>query len=701
MTALREQNNAIGWVSSIESERISIELDPSVIGMVKAGPSGVLPLGSINSYVTLAAGPHRLLAVITGLKVAEQQPSGRGEYGLPAAIRRELSATMIGRIEGSEFFSGLTNYPSLFAPVEVATRADLETIFRPSKGPSIRLGEAVVAPDQDVYLDANVLLARHSAVVGSTGSGKSCTLTAIIDGLLELDVPYSNIIIFDSNGEYSKCFQPGSERTKKANPFLIGPEPGAKSGLVVPHWFMNNEEHLSLLRASELAQAPLLQRAIADARLREGVESDLLSNVRIMSRVIGTIREIDQSGSRTPQPPLAGQFSSLESEISSLRKSAEEANQDEAASIWTGIGEFVAKWKDLDLVTDPKKAWDVHLTAEQRELFDAIVRGIEKKLDDAIDALGLGASVASADFDAPVHYSLEELYRTYLPDRIELESINEPRIVNYAATLLMRLSRLLADARYNFLTRVPEFDESLAAYLGHVLGYAGVASEASSAPPWELPPSDASKDALRHSVTVIDLSLIAADVLENVTALLARLIMDFAQRVDPRSSFPMLLVLEEAHRYIPNTSGGKDSRAAATFERIAKEGRKFGVSLMLASQRPGELSTTVVSQCGTLIAHRVVNELDQNLIRHATPLAGRDVLRQLPGLARQHAVVLGEAVSAPALARIAHVVDPPFSSDPDYIARWRSGPDAEPGSVIRQVAAKWQSSVESDGGTSL
>ena len=693
MTHFQEQTNAIGWVSSVDSERITIELDPSLIGLVRAGPSGILPIGSINSYVTLQAGPHRVLAVITGLKVSEQLGGGGGDgQGPGASVRRELVATMVGRIEGAIFSSGLSNYPSLFAPVEVATRADLDAIFRPGEGPSIRLGEAVVAPEQDVYLDANVLLARHSAVIGSTGSGKSCTITAILDGLLDLEVPYANIIIFDTNGEYSECFQSGSSRSKKANHLVIGPDPGPASGLVMPHWFMNNDEHLSLMRASEQAQAPLLQRAVADARLGEATESDLLANVRIIRRVIGTIREIDQSKARTPQPLIAAQFSSLASLVGSLRKSAEEEKQTEAAAIWTDIEGIVAGWTDLNLVVDPKKVWDLHLDAEQREQFEQIVGGVEEKLSDAMDLLGLGAAVASSDFDAPTYYSLEELYRTYLPGRIELESVNEPRILNYSATLLMRLSRLLADARYNFLTRVPNFDESLATYLGHVLGYPGVAKEAGSSPPWGSVTGGLQKGA-KHSVTVVNLSLVAADVLENVTGLLARLIIDFAQRIEPRSSFPILLVLEEAHRYIPNQPS-KESRAAATFERIAKEGRKFGVSLMLASQRPGELSTTVVSQCGTLIAHRVVNESDQNLIRHATPFAGRDVLRQLPGLARQHAVVVGESVSAPVLTRIRHVTDPPFSQDPDFVKRWRDGPDGSATALIRKVAGEWEAGSE-------
>lgn len=111
---------------------------------------------------------------------------------------------------------------------------------------------------------------------------------------------------------------------------------------------------------------------------------------------------------------------------------------------------------------------------------------------------------------------------------------------------------------------------------------------------------------------------------------------------------------------------------------------------MLASQRPSELSPTVLAQCGTLVAHRIVSEADQSIVRHATPFAARDVIRQLPGLATQHAVVVGEAIPAPALVRVANVDDPPASRDPDFIAAWKSGPPGDAGDLIDDAATRWE-----------
>jgi len=183
---------------------------------------------------------------------------------------------------------------------------------------------------------------------------------------------------------------------------------------------------------------------------------------------------------------------------------------------------------------------------------------------------------------------------------------------------------------------------------------------------------------------------VSTDVLENVTALLGRLVFGLAQRVSPRGTLPILLVLEEAHRYVPAATQGRQLRSAAVFERIAKEGRKYGVGLLVASQRPSELSRTLVAQCGTLIAHRIVNPEDQELIRHATPFAGRDVLRQLPGLATQHAVVLGEAVAAPSHVRIRDIQNPPLSRDPDFIGMWQRGGIEEVDDLFDRTAQEWE-----------
>ncbi|MEN9504167.1 MAG: hypothetical protein RI958_93, partial [Actinomycetota bacterium] len=110
----------------------------------------------------------------------------------------------------------------------------------------------------------------------------------------------------------------------------------------------------------------------------------------------------------------------------------------------------------------------------------------------------------------------------------------------------------------------------------------------------------------------------------------------------------------------------------------------------LASQRPSELDPTVLSQCGTVIAHRIANQLDQDLIRAATPMASRDVLRQLPSLATQHAIVVGEATPSPVVVHVRPVKDPPNSADPSFVELWRREDDGVHAVKINAEGSAWE-----------
>lgn len=656
----------IGRVIDVRSTTIRVSLDVGAKGFTKVGPDGLQTVGVVNSYVTVPAGAHRVVGIVSGVYISgRQEPKGRAELlSQDDTATYELEATVVGRFEGHVFKSGLTGYPPLHAPVQAATPNDVKKIFLPRGGPSLRIGTSAVAAEQAVHLDANLLLGHHSAVVGSTGSGKSCTVTAVIDGLLDHEIPNGHIVIFDINGEYAQSFARSTSRGKKTRPVILGPKPGKDSGLFLPHWFMNNEEHLTLLRASEGVQAPVLQRAIADARVAgaiTNVEMLRLQNVGSSLALVEGAFTDSKGGAETTFVQLAGLKNVVDDQASAGGVCADQ---------WTKLKEILDY--GIPKADVPNAKWTA-LTPEQRDVLAKMIAAMRTQVTAAFDALGMGSGRAAPDFDAPIYYSLQELCDYFLPTRIQLEQAADNRIAGYVATLQMRLSRLLADGRYDFITRIEKHEDPLGNYLKALMGVDPTGGDTES--DW---PAAANHQAQAGthgdgpSVTILDLSLVANDVLENVTALLGRIIFDFAVRSQPRAEHPVLLVLEEAHRFIParqDVNGGS-SRSAAVFERIAKEGRKFGLSLLLASQRPSELSETVVAQCGTVIAHRLTHEADQSLLRHATALSSRALLDQLPSLAQQHALVTGVSTGVPVAVRIRDVEDPPKSDDPNFINTW-------------------------------
>ena len=169
------------------------------------------------------------------------------------------------------------------------------------------------------------------------------------------------------------------------------------------------------------------------------------------------------------------------------------------------------------------------------------------------------------------------------------------------------------------------------------------------------------------------MSLLPYQVLETITGLVGRLILEFLSRFDKdeRGKMPVVIALEEAQNYIPeNNQKDRDSISRKVFERIAREGRKYGLSLLVSSQRPSELSKTVLSQCNSFIVHRIQNPDDQTYIRKLVSAANSEILSQLPTLPQQHVIIMGDCVRTPVVARMNTAKPKPNSNDPEFVDNW-------------------------------
>lgn len=228
---------------------------------------------------------------------------------------------------------------------------------------------------------------------------------------------------------------------------------------------------------------------------------------------------------------------------------------------------------------------------------------------------------------------------------------------------LMRLDSRLNDIRYDFLLK-PRLRNTSGSLQDLLRDFVGLGAP-------------------RAAITVIDMSPVPFDVRPTVTAQIGRLAFEFNFWNPRYAEFPILLVCEEAHAYIRRESDVQFEGARRSMERIAKEGRKYGVGLTVISQRPHELSETVLSQCGTFVCLRMTNPDDQDYTRKLVPEAERDLVNILAGLRRGEALVLGEAAALP--GRV--LLDPPYptprSDDVDFFKQWREGPeDLDVGEIV-------------------
>jgi DNA helicase HerA-like ATPase len=233
---------------------------------------------------------------------------------------------------------------------------------------------------------------------------------------------------------------------------------------------------------------------------------------------------------------------------------------------------------------------------------------------------------------------------------------------------LMRLTSRMNDVRYDFLLK-PKIRTGSASLSALLRDFVGLGNP-------------------KRAITVIDLSSVPFDVRPTVAAQIGRLAFEFNYWNPHYREFPILLICEEAHAYVPRASDSQFAGARKSMERIAKEGRKYGVGLGVVSQRPHELSETVLAQCGTFICLRITNPEDQAYVRSLVPESEGDLVDVLASLGRGEAMVLGEAVPLPTRVRFDAPMPSPNSDDVDFFEQWKSGPeDIDVDSIVQ----RWRS----------
>lgn len=287
---------------------------------------------------------------------------------------------------------------------------------------------------------------------------------------------------------------------------------------------------------------------------------------------------------------------------------------------------------------------------------DCLLVGRKTENETAQPPLGL----ERVTVDTPIYFSLDDILNKVRTKNTERVGNRQGPMFGNFDRFLMRLESKLNDTRYDFLLKpkIRNNSNTLASMLRDFVGL-----------------GDPTKPETKRPVTVIDLSSVPFDVRPTVAAQIGRLAFEFNYWNPQYRDFPILLICEEAHAYIPRESQSQFAGSRKSMERIAKEGRKYGVGLGVVSQRPHEVSETVLAQCGTFLCLRITNPSDQSYVRSLVPEAERDLVDILAGLGRGQAMVLGEAVPLPTRLQFYKPNPPPNSEDIDFYTKWKEGPE--------------------------
>ena len=674
----------IGTIDFVSPDEIKVLLDIETPDRVALNTGTPRPFPRINGYVLIPSDQGQLVAQVEWITIERSQyPKRKGmqDFGLvdlPYPLRK-MSLNPLGCLvyEGSEadgteiyrFRRGVESYPTVGDAVLLPTQKQLRAIVESGDNRRVLIGSSPLAANAKVMVDPDRLFGRHLAVLGNTGSGKSCSVAGLIRWSMdearkarEDADPNARFIVLDPNGEYANTFRDMS----KVRVYAVEPDEGIEQ-LLVPLWFWNSAEWSAFTQASTKAQRPTLVQALRS--VRDGAFTTTVTPSHEMRRYLRTLVSILQLERNAGSP--CAKFPHPKNFFEKLKKWQEGLSdldsftEDETAALGA-VRDKITAFANVRSVQYPTYEFT-------RDEIDELLSLLQKA---HFTFGGSDTDILPIDADVPRQFTGDQLLRS-VEASAELLGVSE-----YVETMQMRIRTLLSDSRLKVVTgnsKELTLDDWLKSYIGD--------SRASNG-----------------SVTVIDLSQVPAEVVHIITAVIARMTLEALQRyrkLNQGKTLPTVLVMEEAHTFIKRYKDDAENQNSAAiccqvFEKIAREGRKFGLGLVLSSQRPSELSPTVLSQCNSYLLHRISNDRDQELVHKLVPDNLRGLLRDLPSLPSRHAILLGWASELPVLVQMSALPEHhrPKSADPDFWAVW-SGQGNDGQSVERNVdwkaiADEWQ-----------
>lgn len=648
----------IGTVEYISPDRIEVQLDiesPESVALNTGTPRN---FPRINGYVMIPVDLGFVVGQVSWITIQRSPyPKRRGfqDFGLidlPFPLRKmELQpvGTLRSVEDGYKFKRGLESFPSVGDIVILPTDEQLRSIVESGDNRRVYIGNSPLVGNAKVMIDPDRIFGRHLAVLGNTGSGKSCSVAGLIRWSIESarekladgnnadgnNIVNSRFIVLDPNGEYSRAFAD----KPNANIYTVNVEGDSEKQLEVPLWFWNTDEWCGFTKASPKTHRTTIVHALKSVRsgnVFEGQtkEIELANYVRT---IIDTIEVNKASGNPWKGFPYSRNFHQSVEKWASGIIGAQEYSEE--------LNEAIQAFQELfEKLANARSGQYPHYDYTREEIDDLIVR--LKKV--YIKSGGREEEFLPTDEDSPIPFTGENFVRSIEANAEIL------RTTDYIVTLMPRIKVLLNDVRVKKV--IDNNTLGLSDWLGSYIGANN-----------------------KESLTIIDLSLLPSDVTSIITAVIARMIFETQQRYLKlnKQCLPTVLVMEEAHYFVKRYNDdieniGPTTQCCKIFEKIAREGRKFGLGLVLSSQRPSELSPTVLSQCNSFLLHRISNDRDQELIHRLLPDNMRGILREMPSLPSQYAVLLGWVSELPVMVKMRTLRENqrPQSNDPDYWDVW-------------------------------
>lgn len=567
----------IGHIVEVSGTTIRVELSGDVTELTRIHDGRVYPIGQVGSMVKVHFGRRLIFGIVGLLRMRSEENQESTTPIRPDADQRLMEVELFS--EGTwdsaakklDFVRGVTTYPLPRQSVHLLTREEVAEIYLAAEGqqhgenynPLVPFSDYVGSDNAPCRANVDKMLGMHCAVLGSTGSGKSGAVAALLHSMCEHQVEpdketHLRVVIIDPHGEYGHSFGDKAIVYRAYDP--LGTDDAKGTPIALPYWLMSADEFRTLV----------IGKTEFEATSQNNIVYKALTYARMVAAKL-----VD------PSP--------------------------------TNYGGAVP---DDGLEIDAPRPADGILASQLNEF----------------------------DRDKPRPFSLKEfenhiryLQASRAGKNNVLESVPPTEFAKNFKSILDKLSVLRNDPRIQFLMQEWSTDEpTLGNIISQFLGTIGDEHET---------PKD---------LRILDISGLPNEVAGPLSAMIARLLFQYKiyQSVEERKKDPVVLVCEEAHRYVPDRGTAEYAAAQAAIRRIAREGRKYGIGLMLVSQRPSDIESTVISQCGTWLVLRLTNAADQQHVARFLPDGMSHMTRVLSNLAQQEAIFVGEGAAMPARIRI-------------------------------------------------
>ncbi len=532
-----------------------------------------------------------------------------------------LKAHFLGEIEGNRLIGGTIRKPTTDATIRVIDRSEIPLITGTDAEGWMKLGESPFYDGFPIYLDVNNFFSNHFAIFGNTGSGKSCGVSRLFQNMFQdqrLNPYKANIFIFDSSGEYYNAFSNLSSLNSSYNYRFISTNEveGIGEKLRLPVYLLNKDDLALLLQCTNHSQLPIIERMLKLALVfsQNDVDSEAYKN-HLIAKAIMTILYTNETA-----PNKRNEIFSILASCSTKEFNLEAPVQ--------GIG-YVRRFRECFLIDNSGNFTESVLLTEYVNSF------IKEEYDNYEPHTG-------------VYYNLDTLEKALNFTLISEGWLRNEQTYGDSVTLRVRLHSLIVGDNAKFFD-VPDY-VSLETFLSSLLIHNGK----------------------KYQIVNINLSDIDDDFAKVLTKIYSHLIFDFSKSLKNRGSIPFHIILEEAHRYI-QSDHDRFLFGYNIFERIAKEGRKYGVILGIITQRPVELSDNVISQCTNFLIFKINHPMDIKYIREMVPHITDEIIEKQKALQPGTCLGFGLGFKIPLIIRMQMPNPSPLSGNCDVVNIWCGG----------------------------